>query len=207
MGRGTGRPDFAVATEGHGTDRAKASKMEHAARHHISIHYREDPAHYRKLSERLEQILQTLEGRWYELLEALRGLTEEIRAGRPADDTGLDPRTQAPFLGILADRATAGKAGEGERLKQLAALTVEMVKLVRQSTCTVDFWKRVERVLPTWQPASSGSPRTAGPTSSDSETRVRSRGELCAESRRSPASGVGLSQQAVEPPARKNRRR
>ena len=46
--------------------------MEHAARHHISIHVREDPAHYNTLSERLEQIIATLEGRWAELVEADR---------------------------------------------------------------------------------------------------------------------------------------
>jgi type I restriction enzyme R subunit len=136
-------PDFARAVEGHGSERAKASEMEHAARHHISVHYREDPAHYKKLSERLEQILKSLEGRWAELVEALRNLTEDIRAGRPADDTGLDPRTQAPFLGVLADRASAGGEGDGASLEHLAALTVRMVDLVRRSTCTVDFWRNV----------------------------------------------------------------
>ncbi len=47
-------PNFAQVVEGQGSNRAKASEMEHAARHHISVHFREDPAHYRKLSERLE---------------------------------------------------------------------------------------------------------------------------------------------------------
>ena len=136
-------PNFAGAVEGHATDRAKASEMEHAARHHISVHYREDPAHYKKLSERLEQILQSLEGRWSELVRALQELTEDIRAGRPADDTGLDPHTQAPFLGILADRVLAD--GDKEELGELAGLTVKMVETVRRSTCTVDFWRNAHR--------------------------------------------------------------
>jgi type I restriction enzyme R subunit len=136
-------PNFAQAVESHGTDRAKASEMEHAARHHISVHFREDPAHYKKLSERLEQILAVLEGRWGELVEALQDLTEDIRAGRPADETGLDPRTQAPFLGVLADRALAG--GDREGLGELAVLTAKMVELVRRNTCTVDFWRNAHR--------------------------------------------------------------
>lgn len=135
-------PNFAGAVEGHATYRTKASEMEHAARHHISVHIREDPAHYNTLSERLEQILASLEGRWDELVEALQDLTEDIRAGRPADDTGLDPRTQAPFLGILAGRTVAeGEPHDKDRLGELAGLTVKMVEIVRRSTCTVDFWR------------------------------------------------------------------
>ena len=133
-------PDFFQTVEGRGTDRAKASEMEHAARHHITVHLGEDPAHYRKLSRRLEGILTTMEGRWGELVEALRELTEDIRAGRPADETGLDPRTQAPFLGVLVDRAD-----DEARLEDLAALTVEMVEFVRRNTCTVDFWRNAHR--------------------------------------------------------------
>jgi type I restriction enzyme R subunit len=115
-------------------------------RHHISVHYREDPAHYKKLSERLEQILKSLEGRWAELVEALRGLTEDIRAGRPANDTGLDPRTQAPFLSVLADRAAArGETSDKKRLGELAGLTVKMVEMVRLRTCTVDFWRNTHK--------------------------------------------------------------
>jgi type I restriction enzyme R subunit len=122
--------------EGQGSNRAMASEMEHAARHHISVHFREDPAHFRKLSERLEQILKTLEGRWEELVEALRLFTEDVRAGRPADNTGLNPRTQAPFLGILADQRDGGRD-----LESLAGLTVDMVEMIQRHTCTVDFWR------------------------------------------------------------------
>lgn len=129
-------PNFAHVVEGHGSNRAKASEMEHAARHHISVHFREDPAHYRKLSERLEQILKNLEGRWEELVEALRLFTEEVRAGRPVDDLGLDSRTQAPFLGLLADQGDGGR-----NLESLANLTVEMVAMIWRHTCTVDFWR------------------------------------------------------------------
>ena len=129
-------PNFAHVVEGHRSNRAKASEMEHAARHQISVHFREDPAHFRKPSQRLEQILKNLEGRWEELVEALQFFTEEVRAGRTADDTGLDPRTQAPFLGLLADQGDGGR-----NLESLASLTVEMVAMIRRHTCIVDFWR------------------------------------------------------------------
>ena len=139
-------PDFGRAVESHRTDRAKASEMEHAARHHISRHFHEDPAYYRKLSERLEAILARLSGNLAELVEELRRFTDEIRQGRPADDTGLDPHTQAPFLGVIVD----DPGGEdvhpsGDRLEELARLTVELVEFVRAKICTVDFWRNTHR--------------------------------------------------------------
>ena len=51
-------PDYQAEGRANGSDpRARASEMEHAIRHHISVHMAEDPARYRRLSERLEQIL------------------------------------------------------------------------------------------------------------------------------------------------------
>ena len=55
--------------------------MEHAARYHIGVHFDEDPAYYKKLSERLEEILEKFEDNWDELVAALRKFTEEVRAG------------------------------------------------------------------------------------------------------------------------------
>ncbi|MEE8523046.1 MAG: hypothetical protein V3T72_03870 [Thermoanaerobaculia bacterium] len=49
-------PDFAAHIAKQVSDRAKASEMEHAVRHHIRKKLDEDPVHYRKLSERLEEI-------------------------------------------------------------------------------------------------------------------------------------------------------
>ncbi len=68
-----------------------------------------------------------------------------MRAGPPAGDTGLDPRTQAPFLGLLIEHP--GEEGEtsSERLRQLARLTVELVDFLRSRTCVVDFWRNTYR--------------------------------------------------------------
>lgn len=77
--------------------------MEHAARYHIQKHYNEDPALYKKLSERLKEILDAFGENWDALAEELRKFIRETKAGRKEDETGLDPKTQAPFLGILID--------------------------------------------------------------------------------------------------------
>ncbi|MDP9357836.1 MAG: type I restriction endonuclease subunit R [Chloroflexota bacterium] len=144
--------DFPRAVDAHSSDRAKAAEMEHAARHHISRHLGEDPVYYRKLSERLEEILQRFQDNWAELVDALRAFTAEIREGHPADDSGLDPRTQAPFLRLLAEEAAPGTNLTPERLHDLAGLTVEMVDHIRQEIAMVDFWRNAhaQNVLRMW---------------------------------------------------------
>lgn len=148
--------DFERVVDSHASPRTKALEMEHAARYHISKHAHEDPAYYKKLSERLEEILKSFENDWDRLVEALREFTAEIRKGRQADETGLDPKTQAPFLGILVEevrragggvsrgRGNTPQAGDDvppEVLAKLMSVTVDLVDHIRQEVRLVDFWR------------------------------------------------------------------
>jgi type I restriction enzyme R subunit len=144
--------DFERAVDAHTSDRARASEMEHAARYHISQHYREDPAYYKKLSQRLEEILQQFQDNWAALVEALRQFTAEVRAGQPADRSGLDPETQAPFLRVLAEEVGGGKELLSEQLERLAGVTVAMVDHIRSEIRMVDFWRNVHarNLLQAW---------------------------------------------------------
>ena len=72
---------FDDAVDGKVSPRAKASEMEHAARYHISKHFNEDPAYYKKLSERLEEILREFAENWDVLVQALRDFTQRVRSG------------------------------------------------------------------------------------------------------------------------------
>jgi len=146
-------PDFIKAVDRQPSKRAKASEMEHAARYHITIHFNEDPAYYKKLSERLEAILTKFKDNWEELITVLKEFTSQVRAGRPADESGLDPRTQAPFLSLLVEEVEAGgQKVPKETLRKLAEMTVELVEHVRQEIRVVDFWRNVQaqNVLRQW---------------------------------------------------------
>jgi type I restriction enzyme R subunit len=127
--------------------RAKASEMEHAVRHHIQVHIQEDPVRYRKLSERLEEILETFKDRWDDLLAQLEELTREVREGRTDSPAGLNPQTQAPFLDILAEEAV-----DGTELLDIAEATVELVKHLQQDISTIDFWRNAhsQDILRSW---------------------------------------------------------
>ena len=65
-----------------------------------------------------------------------------MREGRTEDDdTGLDPKTQLPFLDVLAVEARDGSRELTDREReQLVELTVELVEHIRQEIRLVDFW-------------------------------------------------------------------
>ena len=134
-------PDFERAVDDHDSDRSKASEMEHAARFHISKHYQEDPVFYKKLSERLQEILQRFVDNWAARVEALRELTRDIARGRPPNEFGLDLKLEARFYDIIVEEASKEGELSYERRAEFAKLTVEAVELIRQHLRRVDFWR------------------------------------------------------------------
>lgn len=123
-------------------DRAKASEMEHAIRAHIREHLDQDPIAYRKLSERLRELLDKLGQQWDELTKALQGLVDEIRTGHVAQDDRLPdlPEHYGPFLRLIVDAAAGDRAlSEAER-KLLVDLTVEIVDTIA-AELTPNFWR------------------------------------------------------------------
>lgn len=137
---------FAEHVEQQVSPRAKASEMEHALRHHIRKHLDEDPVHYRKLSERLEEVLEKLGEDWDQLVLVLRDLIDEVHRGRQKDETlGLDPRTEAPFFDLLEQEQAKEGPARGMDGRRLAALTVELVEEIRHAVSVVDFWKSPAR--------------------------------------------------------------
>ena len=119
--------------------RAQAAEMEFAARHHIRRHFQEDPVYYQKLSQRLEQILQTFADNWDAQVKALRAFIREYRAAHA--DLSREDRSLLPFLRLVADAAPKGRPA-GEERERLAAVTVEMVDQVRAEISRVDFWRK-----------------------------------------------------------------
>jgi type I restriction enzyme R subunit len=132
---------FSEHVEKQVSPRAKASEMEHAARHHIREHIDQDPVHYGKLSERLEEILKTYGENWEQLALALSTFVGEVERGRKADDTGLDPQIHAPFFAILKEERQKQQPVSASDAKWLAGLTMQLVATIRAEVGVVGFWK------------------------------------------------------------------
>lgn len=113
-------------------DRAKASEMEHAIRSHIRKHLDEDPVGYRKLSERLSEILKSLDQQWDELIAQLQKIIAELRSGHVAnDETSSElPEHYLPFLRTVVDVVKGGEVPSPVEVVRLTDVTVELVDLL-----------------------------------------------------------------------------
>ncbi len=131
---------FPEAVREAGSSRAQASEMEHAARYHISVHFAEDPAHYRKLSERLKAILEQFQDNWDELANSLFAFVNDLRRSEDLEIAGLDRDREAPFFRTLAD-ARGEHFDSKQPPNSLVAGSREMVSHIRQQLRTVDFWR------------------------------------------------------------------
>lgn len=116
------------------SDRAKASEMEHAIRSHIRKHLDEDPVLYRRLSERLNEILQSLGEQWNEIIAQLQKLIDGLRTGQAgaADAPGDLPAHCTPFLRTVVDVVGSGQTLAPTQLLRLKDVTVDLVDLLVQ---------------------------------------------------------------------------
>jgi type I restriction enzyme R subunit len=134
--------DFGSKLAREPNDRAKASEMEHAIRAHIREHLDQDPVAYRKLSERLRDVLAKLGEQWDELTRELQGLIDEIRTGHVAPDERLPdlPEHYGPFLRLMVDTAAGDRAISDAERKLLVDLTVEVVDTI-SAELVPNFWR------------------------------------------------------------------
>ena len=139
-------PEFEEKVEALRTDEAKASEMEHAIRHEISVRLEENPAFYQSLRERLEAII---EERRQERLDAakqlslLNSLREELKGEQTrAQDIGLDSRGFAIY-GLLEEQrpmpVREDAAPYNVANRDLASLIDEEVA---PFTDLVDWWQK-----------------------------------------------------------------
>lgn len=127
-------------------DRAKASEMEHAIRSHIRKHLDEDPVLFRKLSERLSEILKTLADQWDDLITALQKIIDEMRTGSSSDDLAPSdmPEHYLPFLRMLLESVLGSEPLTDEQLLKIRDLTVELVDMIA-GELTDTFWEPHKR--------------------------------------------------------------
>ncbi|MBL8798674.1 MAG: type I restriction endonuclease subunit R [Planctomycetia bacterium] len=131
--------NFPKVVQGAGSSRAKASEMEHAARYHISVHMAEDPAHYKRLSERLEEILKEFHDDWDALAGSLWQFTEDLRKVENREVPGLDTLREAPFYRVLAEEI--GAEIPAERQQAIKTACRELTGELKKHLCRVDFWR------------------------------------------------------------------
>ena len=126
--------EFEKELRRHTSRQTQASEMEHALRHHISKHRNEDPVYYRKLSERVESILQQFKDSWEMQLKLFEEMREELKKGR-TEESGVDP-VVLPFRDMLAEARDGNDSADD--INQSAKALVD---LIREEAAAVGFWR------------------------------------------------------------------
>lgn len=132
-------PEFLAKVKGLTSDKAKASEMEHALRFHIRKNFDEDPARYTKLSERLDEILRTLTGKWDQLSLALEVLLRDVVDEPAATRVHEDPLV-ARFYGLLESEFATSATLPDEVRADIMHLAAKLVVEVTQHAGIVRFW-------------------------------------------------------------------
>jgi type I restriction enzyme R subunit len=133
--------EFEKVLQAQTSSRARAAQMQHAARYHIFGFSNQNPAFARKMSERLEEILQRFKDDWNALERELKKFIDELRQGDRNDFPNLDAKVQVPFVRLVLEECSKGQGlTEAQRSAALSA-TLEMVDRIRQEVRKVGFWK------------------------------------------------------------------
>lgn len=121
--------------------RARATQMQHAARYHITGFSNQNPVYARKMSEKLEEILQRFKDDWDALERELRKFIDELKRGDRNDFPDLDPNVQVPFVRLVLEECSKGRDLSEAHRKVVLSTTLEMVERIRQEIRKVGFWK------------------------------------------------------------------
>lgn len=135
--------DFMAHVQKHskGDGEAKASEMEHAIRKHCTVHFDEDPAFYKRLSDKLEALIQEHKDNWKALADGYEKLRAEAVTGRTEVIDGLT-REATTFYDYVLQLAFDGQEAPQEHEQPLKKLMTRIVETLQDTIDIIDFWKK-----------------------------------------------------------------
>ncbi|MEW8359707.1 MAG: HsdR family type I site-specific deoxyribonuclease [Candidatus Thiodiazotropha sp.] len=138
---------FKDKVQEHKSDRAKASDIEHAIKHHITVNLDDDPEYYKSLAEKLKGIIEKHKEHWEELVQLLLEFREEIDQG-PILPDDVKPE-EGPFYHILVAevaRVTGNESLDESTHDEIVKITKELVQMLDDATRIVDFFSNSTEV-------------------------------------------------------------
>ena len=133
-------PQFIVELDKNQNPKAKASDMEHAIRKHCKVKYNEDPAFYRTLSEKLEELLQQHQQNWDALCDDLMAVRSAAEQGRTEAVDGVDDKAGA-FYDLIMQTACQGIVLSEQEAEQIKLLSNSIVRKLKSTIFRADFWR------------------------------------------------------------------
>jgi type I restriction enzyme R subunit len=134
-----------VRKHAQGDPEAKASEMEHAIRKHCTVHFDEDPAFYKRLSDKLEKLIQAHQNNWQALADGYEQLRNEALEGRTDAIEGLS-KEATTFYDYVVQLAFDGSDVPPESRTPLKKLMARLVETLQGTIDIIDFWKKPTEV-------------------------------------------------------------
>ena len=103
--------------------------MEHAIRKHCTIHFDEDPAFYKRLSDKLEKLILDHKNNWQALAEGYEALRKEALAGRTEVVEGLS-KEATTFYDYVVQIAFDGREMPRAYQQPLKKLITRLVEIL-----------------------------------------------------------------------------
>lgn len=142
--------NFKTAVEQIKSPESRASEIESAIKHHITVNLDEDPEYYKSLSLRLRDIIEKTNGKWEQQLELLLQMVGSIESDhkKAADDLGLNP-TEYAFYNILMAEVTqlTGDETVSDTIHdEIKTTTQALVAVFEEATQIVDFFSKPDEI-------------------------------------------------------------
>ena len=123
---------------------AKASEMEHAIRKHCTVHHDEDPAFYKSLSEKVENLIDKYQDQWDLLADELEKLRSEAIEGRKTGEDGMSKEATTFYAHIANEAFAGGKVPSNAKVK-MKVLMEAIVDTLQDSIGSIDFWTNADK--------------------------------------------------------------
>lgn len=129
---------------------SRASEIESAIKHHITVNLDEDPEYYKSLSLRLRDIIEQTNGKWEQQLELLLHMVGTMKTDhqQAAEALGLNP-TEYAFYNILMAEVTQllGEDTVSETVNDEIKLKSQaLVGVFEEATRIVDFFRKPDEI-------------------------------------------------------------
>ena len=122
----------------------RAVEIKNAIRHHITVSLNDDPAHYRKLSERLEEIIQKYYDNWEEQAKQLLLFKEECM-NEPTPPEGLT-NAELPFYNIYTEVLEKNFEEDEVPYEDAKKIASELVAYLNEVSQIVDFFNKPDEI-------------------------------------------------------------
>ncbi len=127
-----------------GNDEAKASEMEHAIRKHCTVHHDEDPAFYKKLSEKVENLITQHRDDWSRLASELEKLRTVAIEGRVKGEDGMSREATTFFEHIANEVYPGGEVPKSDHA-DMKSLVEDLVEIMQETIGSIDFWSNADK--------------------------------------------------------------